>query len=109
NNMHPRDKDGLNKKRILELVIRCSEKDSFLDLIPYVRCEYSAMKEKYDQVCKDVQEAFDLAKDKPVKEFALTVGKHKYSSIMFSMKRGNYQTVQQFLPYATKNQLEALF
>ena len=100
-------KDGFSQRRMLQLVMN-NESEEFLSYFSEFTALHNEIKTKYMCLILDIQETYEKIKDIAVqKDFALEACKHKFSGVLFSMRKGvtltdylknvNIKTLENFL------------
>ena len=90
-------KDGFTTRRLLEIV-RTNENSEFLSYYPEYTELYYEIKIKYEKMVGRIEGFYEAIKDiDDRKQFALKATTQKFSGILFSLKFGKFDTIQQSL------------
>lgn len=87
-------KEGFNLRRILEIV-RGNEGSEVLAYFPEYTKMYNEVENKYSNLIKNLQEAWDINQHhKSQKEFALAIKDEPMSGILFSLRAGKIDSIK---------------
>jgi RNA ligase len=101
-------KDGLTKRRILEL-IRTGEDEEFLLYFEEFRNLFDELKTKYNNLVNNIEVSWNKYKDiTDKKEFALQVKDYSYSGTLFQLKNKQVNSIQESLQKILIQNLEKL-
>lgn len=101
-------KESFSIRRLLD-VIRNNEGDEFLSYFPEWSVLYHDAKDKYLALRSEASAFYESIKQiETQKDFALEATKKGYSSILFSLRKGNIQSVEEGLRDMQVERLESL-
>jgi hypothetical protein len=110
-----RDKDGLNKRRMLE-VVRLNEGDELIAYFPKWQELYSSLKKIYDEYVNEIQALYDKVKESEIFNNEKELSKHLQSlnlpitivKLIWNMKRGNVESARSYFSTLNGRKLEEL-
>lgn len=96
-------KEGMNLRRIVELVLR-NEIDEVIAVFPEWKTEAEHIKNSIFQLCSTLENEYEKIKHiSNQKEFAIKAVKTIYSPPLFSIRKGQYRNVLEFLQQLPSN------
>lgn len=99
-------KDSMSARNMLEL-IRANESDEFLNYFPEFRGLYEDLREKFDGLCRGLDEAYlGIGGIADQKAFAAEAVKTRCSSALFAIRKGTCKTAREYFAGCTMPALE---
>lgn len=90
-------RSGFSTGKMLQIILT-NEGEEFLAYYPEWTQIYEQIKEKYDNLVKEIQETYEKYKNIPVqKDFALAIKHLPYSGILFALRGGKVTSIKEAL------------
>jgi len=97
-------RDGMGSRRMLEIV-RSNESEEFLTYFPEFKSLHTQIKEKYNVLLKQIEDAWEMVKDMPLgnnevevkaakNDFAIRIKDVPFNGILFGLRSGNIESVK---------------
>lgn len=104
------DRNGLNKRRVLTLIVHKVSID-YLQYFEYLKPLHDTIQDFYDKFCLDIQKLYETHKDKDMREFSQKFHSHKYSGLLFWLKKSKETSIQvkDFIPNLPSKTKDGLF